>query len=77
MNTHIQKWGNSFGVRIPIGIAKQLHLHSGSPVRLEIENNRIIIEVPKFDLDTMVNAITAKNRHHLILDDVQVGKEEW
>ena len=77
MQSHIQKWGNSLGVRIPAGIAKQLHLHSGSPVALKIENNQIIIQVAKYDLDTMVNAINSKNKHHLQFDNKQIGNEEW
>ena len=77
MQSHIQKWGNSLGVRIPMRLAKILQLHPGSPVTLEIENGRIIIQVPQYDLDTMLQAITAKNRHHVMLDDEQIGNEEW
>ncbi len=77
MQSHIQKWGNSLGLRIPMQIAKQLQLQPGSSVTLEIENGRIIIQPPKYDLDTMLKDITAKNLHHQILDDTQLGNEEW
>ena len=76
-NTHIQKWGNSLGVRIPIELAKQLNLHPGSHVSIEIEGDRIIIQSPQYNLDTMLNGITSKNRHHPLLDDAQRGNEEW
>ena len=77
MHSHIQKWGNSLGVRIPARLAKALGLHPGSHVTLEIENGRIVIQIPKYDLETMLNAITSKNQHHPLLDDMQVGGEEW
>lgn len=77
METHIQKWGNSLGLRIPMQIAKKLHLSPGSLVTLEIENGRLVIQAPQYDLDSMLEAITSKNRHHLALDDNQAGREEW
>lgn len=77
MQSHIQKWGNSLGVRIPALLAKPLHLHAGSPVSLEIEEGKIVIKPPQYDLDAMLKAITPKNRHHQILDDEPIGAEEW
>lgn len=77
MQSHVHKWGNSLGVRIPARFAKELHLHPGSPVFLEIEQGRIVIQVPQYELETMINAITPENQHHLLLDGKQVGGEEW
>ena len=77
MQSRIQKWGNSLAVRIPTVIAKQLHLHSGSQVNLEIKDGQIIVKLPQYDLDTMINAITPNNQHHLALDDASAGNEEW
>lgn len=77
MEAHIQKWGNSLGLRIPMKIAKQLQLHPGSSVTIEIEDGRIIIQSPKYDLGKMLKDITPKNKHHQILDDAQQGNEEW
>lgn len=76
--SRIQKWGNSLGVRIPIQLAKQLHLHPGSPISLEIENGRLIVQTPHYNLDEMLKEITPKNQHHLLLDDdTSTGVEEW
>lgn len=77
MQTHIQKWGNSLGLRIPRKLAKQLNLHPGSSVTMVIENGRIIIQTPKYDLDTLLSEITPHNQHHQILDDQSQGNEEW
>lgn len=77
MQTRIQKWGNSLGVRIPLQLAKQLHLEPGSAVTLQIEEGRLVVQTPKYELEKMVEAITLKNQHHPLLDDTQAGKEEW
>lgn len=77
MRTYIQKWGNSLGLRIPMQLAKQLKLHPGSPVTLEIEQGRIIIQPSKYNLDAMLKDITQNNQHHPIFEDEQQGNEEW
>lgn len=77
MQSHVKKWGNSLSVRIPMQLAKKLNLHAGSSVTLEIENGRLVIEAPRYDLETMLGKITAKNQHHQMLDDQQRGSEEW
>lgn len=75
--SHVQKWGNSLGVRIPIQLAKKLNLHPGSSVEIEMKNNQIIIQAPQYDLGKMLDEITPKNRHHPIFDDSLMGHEEW
>lgn len=77
MEARIQKWGNSLGLRIPLQLAKHLNLQQGSPVILEVEGDRIVIQSPKYNLDEMVNQITPKNQHHQMLEDKPRGNEEW
>ena len=77
MQAHIQKWGNSLGIRIPAHIAKQLHIRLGSPITLAIEHGRLVIEPPQYDLDSMLEGITSKNKHHIALDGSTKGNEEW
>lgn len=76
-HSHIQKWGNSLGVRIPMQLAKKLNLQSGSPVTLKIAKDQIVIQPVQYDLDTMLKQISPKNCHHLVLDGTQLGNEEW
>lgn len=76
MQTNIKKWGNSLGLRIPLQLAKQLKLHQGSVVDLEVENGRIVIKTPKYNLDAMLKEINSKNKHGQIFKDEQ-GKEKW
>lgn len=77
MKTQVQKWGNSLGVRIPMHLAKELHLNPGSPIILEIEEGRLVIQTPVYNLEEMLKEVTEKNRHHLLFDDQVVGNEEW
>jgi antitoxin component of MazEF toxin-antitoxin module len=58
-------------------IARQLQLYPGSLVTIKVENSRMVIHPPKYDLNIMIENITPKNRHHLIIDDELHGKEEW
>lgn len=77
MQTHIHKWGNSLGLRIPSQVAKQLGLHLGSLVNIEIKDSKLIIQAPKYTLDNLLKDITKKNQHHQALDDKPRGNEEW
>lgn len=77
MQTHLKKWGNSLGIRIPMQFIKQLDLHDGSSVTLELHEGRITIKPPKYNLESMLKEITPKNLHKPIFDDKQHGNEEW
>lgn len=78
MKAHIQKWGNSLGLRIPGHIAKQLKLHLGGVVSLEItKDNQLMISTPNYELGKMVQEITPENKHHTLLEDKPQGNEAW
>jgi antitoxin MazE len=78
MQTQIQKWGNSLGIRIPKYLTGKLHLKQGTLVNLEITGNHLIISAEISELDTLLNNITDSNRHHAVLnDDDIVGNELW
>ncbi len=75
MKSHIRKWGNSLGVRIPAPYAKNLGLVNGSSVELKIMDNQIIIK-PQTEgqLEDMLQQITTDNLHHEQFSD-SVGHE--
>lgn len=78
METNIQKWGNSLGVRIPIHLAKQLDFQSGSVVDIDVEEGHLVIKSQKYDLDLMLKEINNHNLHHLELEEnEQKGNEVW
>lgn len=78
METHIQKWGNSLAVRIPVEILKKLKLEQGSAVDLFIHEGHIAISPQAtVTLDNLLEQITSDNLHEICLDDDSQGKEAW
>ena len=77
METHIQKWGNSLGLRIPSHISRKFHLHSGSSVELIVSDDCIVVQPKKYTLENLTEGITEHNVHTGLLEDNPQGREEW
>ena len=80
MQTKIQKWGNSLGLRIPKSFAEQAGVEAGSEVDLSVEDGELIIRptrLPKYDLTDLLRRITAKNLHQQVETGEAVGREVW
>jgi antitoxin MazE len=77
MSGTIQKWGNSLAIRIPKGLASELKIEPGTPVRISREKNRIVITpaTPVYTLEELVKGITPQNRHGEINTGAPRGKE--
>jgi antitoxin MazE len=64
MDTRIQKWGNSFAVRIPKAYAEQMDLYPNIPVRISLEADRLVIEPVRRDtLADLLADVTPDNIH--------------
>lgn len=80
METKVQKWGNSLGVRLPKEIADQQKLTAGSQVLVSADGDRVILSVvkpTKPNLKDMLNAITPDNLHQETEWGKPIGKEVW
>lgn len=78
MDTIIQKWGNSLGVRIPLNIARGLHLKKGCRVDISGDDSKIVIRPKnKKNLKEMLQAITADNIHGEFDPGGEAGNEIW
>ena len=77
MQTHIQKWGNSLGIRIPMKFSHHLKLKAGSLVNVMIEDHRLVILPQRYTLEEMLTGITVDNHHHETLAGNPTGQEEW
>ena len=81
METNIQKWGNSLGVRLPKAIALNQSLKEGSRVVVTETTTGIAIEVVKkphfYTLTALVKDITKNNRHTETEWGNSVGNEIW
>ena len=77
MQTVVQKWGNSLGLRIPSLWAKDNNVRSGSKIEVIVEKGKITIVPQKKSLDDMLSMVTEENIHSEISAGCAVGKEEW
>lgn len=39
----VKRWGNGLGVRLPVAVSNQAHLHLDQQVRIEVEDGHLII----------------------------------
>ena len=80
MQTKVQKWGNSLGLRIPKSFAVQAGIEAGSEVDLSVEDGELIVRPrrqPKYELKDLLRSITAKNVHKEVETGDPVGREAW
>jgi antitoxin MazE len=76
MHTHITKWGNSLGIRIPKYLTQSLHLKEGMPISINRENDYLVIR-RKYSLQALLDQVTKDNIHEETLTGKIVGKEIW
>lgn len=80
MRVQVKKWGNSASVRIPASIMAAAALRVDQEVEVREDEGRVIIEpvtAPKYDLDTLLAAMTPDTFHDLVDWGPPVGKEIW
>ena len=80
MQTRIQKWGNSLGLRIPKAFAEEAGVQAGSEVDISVEDGDLIIRpirLPRYELRILLRRVTAKNVHDEVETGEPVGREVW
>ncbi|BCV21093.1 multidrug transporter MatE [Moorella sp. Hama-1] len=77
MQPHVQKWGNSLGIRIPLALAQKTGLREGTPVDLLVDEDAIIIRRKHYSLEQLLAQVTPGNTHGEIDTGPQVGREVW
>ncbi len=80
VQTKIQKWGNSLGLRIPKALAEEAGVEAGSEVNLSIEEGGLIIRPVrrrKVRLRELLRRINSRNLHREIDTGAPVGREVW
>lgn len=80
MKTTVQKWGNSYAVRIPKSFIKEVGLEYRTDVELTLEDGKLVIQPIKEEtitLDELLDKVTKKNLHTPIDTGEPVGKEAW
>lgn len=80
MQTKIQKWGNSLGLRIPKSFAQQAGVAAGSEVDLSVQDGDLIVRPrrsPRYALKELLQAVTVRNVHREVETGEPVGREAW
>ena len=80
MQTKIQKWGNSLGLRIPRSFAVEAQVEEGAVVDLSVENGRLLVRplrVRKYALTALLRTVTRRNLHGEVATGKRVGREAW
>jgi len=80
METRIQKWGNSLGVRIPRKILNKIQLGEGSCVNVTNKKKLILIESCPHEtpsLERLMRRINPKNIHRETEWGNSYGQEIW
>ena len=78
--TRIQKWGNSYGLRIPKNIMDAMALKPDSRLEIREEQGKLIITPilePKVSLDELLEQITPENLPGEMDWGNKAGKEAW
>lgn len=80
MQTKVQKWGNSLGVRIPRSLAEEVGLGAGTEVSLSAKDGELVLRrsVPsRLRLADLLADVTPENIHISIDMGDAVGAEAF
>ena len=78
VQTRVQKWGNSLGVRIPRGLAEEVGLGAGTEVSLSAKDGELVVKpsvLPRLSLDDLLAEVSAENLHSSIDTGSVLGGE--
>jgi antitoxin MazE len=80
VQTKIQRWGNSLGLRIPRALAADVGVEAGAEVDVSIRDGVLVVKParrPRYRLEELIRKITAKNLHREVDTGNPVGREVW
>lgn len=78
MQTRIQRWGNSLGLRIPRSFAKETGVEAGSQVDLSVRDGNLIVRPARrrsYRLSELLEKVSAKNLHDEVDTGNPIGRE--
>ena len=80
MEIKLQKWGNSYGIRIPSTILKSLNIKENDHITLKQEEDRIIISKTKKEKISLKEEFEKYKEKEIMKEfswDDPVGEEIW
>lgn len=78
MTTKVQKWGNSYGVRIPKEIMREMNFRDGTPISFSLEGDSIIIthtKKAKYTLNDLLKNFNKNEMHDEQFSGTEIGNE--
>lgn len=67
MQSHISRWGNSLGIRIPKEVASRAGLSEGAQVEIEARHGEVVISPLKprlrYSLEELLTGVTPEEAH--------------
>ena len=78
METKVQRWGNSLGVRIPRSVAAGAGLRAGTSVDISAEDETVVIRAvnrSRYRLSELLKRVKRSNLHETVDTGVAVGRE--
>ena len=80
MQTTVQKWGNSLGLRIPRSVAGLLSIEAGTVVDISVVGDQIAIRPivrSVYALEELLAGVTDENLHSTHKFSAPTGQEQW
>lgn len=80
MLTRMQKWGNSYAVRLPKAVVQETGLKEGETLQVEVVKRHIRLRRPvkrEYSLDELVAGINRSNLHGGVDFGVPEGREAF
>ena len=80
MQTKIQRWGNSLGLRIPRSFAEEAGVEAGSQVDISVRDGDLVVRAAKrrtYRLSELLAKVTTKNLHGEVDTGETIGREVW
>ena len=80
MEIKLQKWGNSYGIRVPKNILDSLNIKSNDILNIKQEEDKIVITKSnknKISLEELFNKYKGDNLSKEFCWDENIGSEIW
>ena len=74
MNVRFSKWGNSIALRIPKGLAEELHVFDGTSANIQIRKGELVVTPIDVELNYDIDQLVALMKPETIHGEIETGK---
>jgi len=76
----IKRWGNNLGVRLPVAVAREAHLHVDQRVSISVKGGRVVITPvndPELALEQRLARFDPARHGGEVMTSQAIGNERW